>query len=110
MPTDYASQSVILLIKLTPVEATMPLNEWIESALICYASQMGRCRELRISGLPRKRIESVTAMGLTSDTRQCLLRIDGLDTSSRGQSLVLEFAQDAAKNTIDRISLVIKNA
>jgi len=110
MPTHYASQSVILLIKLTPVEATMPLNEWIDSALICYASQMGRCRELRISGLPRKRIESVTAMGLTSDARQCLLRIDGLDTSSRGQSLVLEFAQDAAKNTIDRISLVIKNA
>ena len=110
IPTNYSSQSVILLIKLTPLELAIPLNEWIDSALICYASQMGRCRELRISGLPRKRIERANSLGLTSDAYQCLLQIDGLDASIKGESLVMEFAQDAAKNMINRISLVIQNA
>ena len=109
MPANYATRSAILLIKLSPTDAALPLNEWMDGALICYASQMGRCRELRISGLPRKLTESIAAMGLASDARQCLLRIDGLDASARGEGLVIEFAQEAAKKMVERISLVIPN-
>ena len=110
IPTHYTSQSATLLIKLTQANAAMPVSEWIESVLICYASQMGRCRELRISGLPRKLVETDAALGLTSDAHHCLLRIDGLDTTSPGDTLIMEFAQDNAKKMIDRISLVILNA
>jgi type VI secretion system protein ImpJ len=109
MPTPFASRSVTLRIKLTQGDAAMALSEWIDGALICYASQMGRCRELRISGLPRKLVETVPAMGLKSDARHFLLRIDGLDAAASGESMVIEFAQDAAKKMIDRISLVIPN-
>lgn len=109
MPEHYASQSAILLIKLTQVNADVPVREWMDNALICYASQMSRCRELRIIGLPRKLIDSVAALGLTSDSRHCLLRIEGLDTATKSESLVVEFAQDAAKNMIDNISLVVPN-
>lgn len=110
IPVHYASQSAILLIKLSQADAAIPLREWIDSALICYSSQMGRCRELRISGLPRKLVDAVTALGLTSDTHHCLLRIDGLNASTTGESLVIEFAQDAAINMVERISMVIPNA
>lgn len=110
MPANYASQSAILLIKLTQADAAIPLTDWIDSALICYASQMGRCRELRISGLPRKLVDSVTALGLTSDAHHFLLRIDGLNAATTGESLVMEFAQDAARNMIEHISMVIPNA
>lgn len=109
MPAHSASTSAIVRITLTPADKAMSLSEWIDSALICYASQMGRCRELRISGLPRKRVETVAAMGLSSDTRHFLLQIDGLDKTAQGEILMIEFAQDAAKNMIERIALVIPN-
>lgn len=109
IPANYTSPNAILLIKLSQPDAAIPLAEWIDSALICYASQMGRCRELRISGFPRKRVDAVIALGLTSDVHHCLLKIDGLNASTARESLVIEFAQDAAKNMIEHISMVVPN-
>ena len=110
MPAHFTSRSATLVIKLFPTDSAIRLTEWIDSALICYVGQIGRCRELRISGLPRRLVETVTALGLTSDAHQGLLHIEGLDASALNESLMVEFAQDAAKTLIKSISLVIQNA
>lgn len=109
---ELALKNAAIRVTLRNADWSKDVPEWINSALICFAQELDRCRELRVRGLQRTAVFELSNFNLVANDKAQYFLMDGMETQDGSRdALVIELGQKGVRtDVISDISLIVPNA